>query len=951
MPRQRRTRKFNVCEGLEPRRLLAATLTSNTTTLGSIDLPAEQDSYEFAGVAGERVILSAGEGAAATPTFDPQIILNGTTGAQLQSSTGVSTAYIETVLPTTGTYGVVIKEFNNNTTGDYRLHFVKLPFTANPTDPFDGDGKVLASNSTTTAAIATAGDIDLYSFTAAVGDRIVLSMGEGLAAVTGFDPYLALYSPTGAQLQTDVTATSAFIEVTATTAGTYNVLAREYNNDTTGDYRLHFEKLPFVGNATDPADGDGKALVSNTTTTGAIATIGDLDLYTFSAAVGDHVVLSIGEGAAAVTGFDPDITLYSPTGALLQTTTGTVSGFIDAPITAAGTYTVLIREYNNNTTGDYRLYFDKLPFAGSATDPADGDGRALVSNTTTTGAIGSVGDLDLYSFNAAMGDRIILSVGEGANATAAFDPDMTLFSPTGAVVSTVLGTQSAYIEETITTAGRYNVLVREYNDDTTGDYRLHFVKLPFTGNPTDPADGDGQTLVSNTTINAAMGTVGDLDLYTFTAAAGDSFAITAGDTSGNAFTPQLTVYRPDGTVQATDTAVGGAGVELLSLTVAGTYSVLIDDYTDNHIGNYALHFIKLPGPQPIDPADQDGGALASGQSVTASLTAGDLDAYTFTLATGGSATVRASELGATAFFPQIDVFGPNGAQVGTNTGNASALVTLTNVTLGGTYTIVMHDFGDDNPGQYALALNATPGADTRAPAVVSNRFDYNTDRQQIVIALTEGIGGTLETSDLTLENVTTHTTISPDYFSATFNTLSNEIVFRFPGYSAGILPDGDYHATLNAGSLTDGAGNLLPSASSIDFFTYGGDANHDRSVDFNDLVALAQNYNTIGKTYVQGDFNYDGSVDFNDLVILAQQYNTTLHDPGAPPAPAAAGANFATDWAAALQPVATPQDGPDSTTSILTAHKKEKPEPVFNVRQPIKIQPAPLKFARAKRAS
>jgi hypothetical protein len=42
------------------------------------------------------------------------------------------------------------------------------------------------------------------------------------------------------------------------------------------------------------------------------------------------------------------------------------------------------------------------------------------------------------------------------------------------------------------------------------------------------------------------------------------------------------------------------------------------------------------------------------------------------------------------------------------------------------------------------------------------------------------------------------------------------------------------------------------------------------------MVVLAQNYNAAGKTFGQGDFNYDGKVDFNDLVILAQRYNTSL---------------------------------------------------------------------------
>jgi hypothetical protein len=68
-------------------------------------------------------------------------------------------------------------------------------------------------------------------------------------------------------------------------------------------------------------------------------------------------------------------------------------------------------------------------------------------------------------------------------------------------------------------------------------------------------------------------------------------------------------------------------------------------------------------------------------------------------------------------------------------------------------------------------------------------------------------------------------------------------------------------------------------------YTLPGDANVDFAVDFNDLVALAQNYNTEGNFWYEGDFTYDGFVDFNDLVKLAQNYNTALPSgpvPGAP---------------------------------------------------------------------
>ena len=55
-------------------------------------------------------------------------------------------------------------------------------------------------------------------------------------------------------------------------------------------------------------------------------------------------------------------------------------------------------------------------------------------------------------------------------------------------------------------------------------------------------------------------------------------------------------------------------------------------------------------------------------------------------------------------------------------------------------------------------------------------------------------------------------------------------------------------------------------------------------------MIVAQNYGaTGGTTFVKGDFNYDGKVDFQDLVAMAQNYGTALPSP----APVAAGEGMA----------------------------------------------------------
>ena len=79
-----------------------------------------------------------------------------------------------------------------------------------------------------------------------------------------------------------------------------------------------------------------------------------------------------------------------------------------------------------------------------------------------------------------------------------------------------------------------------------------------------------------------------------------------------------------------------------------------------------------------------------------------------------------------------------------------------------------------------------------------------------------------------------------------------------------------------------------------------GDADLNGVVDFNDLVKLAQNYNSNNTNWFQGDFTYDGTTDFNDLVALAQNYNQPV--PSAPIGSAA----FEQDLARAFSAVPEP---------------------------------------------
>ena len=100
------------------------------------------------------------------------------------------------------------------------------------------------------------------------------------------------------------------------------------------------------------------------------------------------------------------------------------------------------------------------------------------------------------------------------------------------------------------------------------------------------------------------------------------------------------------------------------------------------------------------------------------------------------------------------------------------------------------------------------------------------------------------------------------------------------------------------------AGQAFDNTTLILTYTLAGDATLNKTVDFDDLLAVAKNYNGTGKVWTQGDFDYNGTVDFNDLLLLAKSYGSTA--PGEASVALATSASFAADWQLAQSLVPEP---------------------------------------------
>jgi len=143
--------------------------------------------------------------------------------------------------------------------------------------------------------------------------------------------------------------------------------------------------------------------------------------------------------------------------------------------------------------------------------------------------------------------------------------------------------------------------------------------------------------------------------------------------------------------------------------------------------------------------------------------------------------------------------------------------------------------------------------------------------QSITFAFGEDVAATLVNSDVIVQNLTGGGTVG------TLLSYSNPTAtFTFTG---GILPDGNYRATIAAANVTDLAGNPLGGDAALDFFVFAGDANRDRTVNISDFSILASRFNLPG-TFSQGDFDYSGTVGIGDFSILASKFNTSLPAPG-----------------------------------------------------------------------
>ncbi len=699
-------------------------LTSGGNQDGSITL-GDLDAWTFDAAAGDKVFLRAAQTSGDTGfaprirVYDPDGLL--VASASDTTSSSSSEARAEYIPSTAGTFTVVVDSSLVEGTGGYRLFYLKVPGSF--VVPSGDDGGALASGDND--ASTTLGDLDVWTFDANTGDRVTLSLSE-MSGGTSYSPRARIFEPSGelvAYAEDPVASNSSSNSVTliVPTNGTFSVVIDSSLVQGSGNYRLNYalETGPFT-----PPTASGTLLVNGGNHDGSIS-VGSSNKWTFGAVAGNSVLLRIGQRSGG-NGFDPRMRLYDPNGDLVASanegygSTGASDAQLSVIAALSGTYTVVVDSAFANGAGDYRLYYLNLP--GEFTVPGGDQGGALANGGNHDGTI-DVGDLDAWTFDAAAGDSVLLRIGQRSGGNG-FDPRLRLYDPHGELVASAAegygytGASDAQLSVIAALSGTYTVVVDSGFVRGAGDYRLYYLKVP--GAFMVPGGDQGGALANGGNHDGTID-VGDLDTWTFDAAAGDSVLLRIGQlTGGDGFDPRLRLYDPHGELVAS--AAEGYGYTVASdaqlsviAALSGTYTVVVDSGFTSGSGDYRLYYLEVPGAFTVPGGDQ-GGALANGGNHDGTIDVADLDAWTFDAAAGESVLLRVGQIsGGNGFDPRLRLYDPNGDLIASAaegyayTGASDAQLSVI-AALSGTYTVVVDSGFTSGSGDYRLYYLKVPGA-------------------------------------------------------------------------------------------------------------------------------------------------------------------------------------------------------------------------------------------------
>ena len=428
-------------------------LTSGKPVHGVVSTP-QGVSYTFKAVTGKHVTL-----AITKPQVSPSgtsLIMNvyDSSGGQDANGVLINTSPTEIDFTPTSTEAgittVAITPWNSGTTGSFTLTYAK-----------DVTGS-LTSGVATTGTIKYAGQYADYTFTAVTNKHVTLAITSPHVSPAGTSLIMNVYDSSGGQDANGVLINTSPTEIdftpTSTEAGTTTVVISPWNFETTGSFTLTY--------ATDVTG----SLTSGVATTGTIKYAGQHADYTFTAVAGKHVTLAITNPHVSPSGNSLIMNVYDSSGGqdangVLINTSATEIDFTPTS-TEAGTTTVVISDWNFETTGSFTLTYAK-----------DVTGK-LTSGIAKAVKIKFAGQDGNFTFTAVAGVPVTLVVTNPLISPSGNSLVMNVYDSSGNqdANGVLINTSPAEIDFTPTSAeaGTTTVIISDWNFETTGSFTLTY---------------------------------------------------------------------------------------------------------------------------------------------------------------------------------------------------------------------------------------------------------------------------------------------------------------------------------------------------------------------------------------------------------------------------------------------------------------------------------------------
>jgi len=565
---------------------------------------------------------------------------------------------LEATLQQTGTYTMVLDARDIYGTSAYKLWIFNGEITREPLTP----GQIV---------YGSLGHLDIkeYEFTAQADDIISIQL-DALEDEFSSDFPGSLVTDWSADLvvidmsnpfdpKTVISATArddTVYEETARLKNTGTHVMRIFANrdvdyTTVGDFILYVSDWDETHAPT--------PLVEGVEVSGELTPIADDDFFSFTGSVGDQIRIL---GRVNDPSRDPQLrgNLYGPplsavvaTGARLS---GENNGFeIFKELTAPGEYLLMMDlDYRTNfKTGNYRVMMAKDEYITDVIQPGD-----IV--------VGSVGQSEIvvYEFDATANAFVSLWVDalgtpdglRGTDPLGKLDLSVKIYDKNNllggpiAIPSDVGGGRNDYRLDNwrVPTTSTYQLVLQQEVLGTTrnavGSFLLYLSDY----------DETPSVLTANEPQLAVLDPFVDDDLYQFDASAGEIITIRV-ERPGSTLTSELraTLFGPglSGSVVSTGTTLtqpanladtGGAGIDNLTLSAAGTYYILVDEegpssFTNDTSPGRGVYQITLnPVGVPVGPDEDNGGAspvtITPGASLAGRIdSVNDTDSYEFTL--------------------------------------------------------------------------------------------------------------------------------------------------------------------------------------------------------------------------------------------------------------------------------------------------------------------------------